>query len=602
LIAAVVFGLCAALWPLVGPLVEQRVGLPLLYLLRGPVAPSDKVAVVALDERTVDDLALDAPALASRRPAAAACMPSAAARALAGARNIETMPRAVHACLIARLREAGARAIVLDVHFKVQEDPADDAFLALAMLDAGVVRILEEIARDPVTGAVTRRAPAAPFQRAAAGTGFFAVADDPAGAVAHVMRFGGFPAATPVYAPLLPPSRSQEAPLVRQNGVDFALFNLPGPPGWPPTIRLADVLDGVAPAETFRDAVVFVGAAEPGGVQERDSFVSVWPFGPARVAGVELMAVAYLNGREQSWLRKPPAWAQALQALGAAAAMAALGVARGWRGPAGVAAVALTALAAAALAFATLNLWTPAAFPVVVAAPAALVGALVARYVASRVSLRRLLPAPLGIEMEASGAHVAAAHSVLFLDLAGSTRYGDSFGAEALRRRLDHVFDIAVAAVEGHAGFVVKFTGDGCLALFAEQSCAGRDADCALAAAADIAAALREMNAESERDSPIRLRIGVQSGHVIVAYVGAASRGVVDAVGDAVNTAARLEDLCRTLFPGADVAVAVGHDAAARLTPGRFTLSDHGDIALRGKSQPLRVFGLRFEQAGEVLQ
>lgn len=591
LIAGVTLGAVLALWLGMGPALERSVGLGLLYRLRGPLpAPAD-VLVVALDDASATALALDARRLARRRPELAACLPPVSVRRLEAMRNVETLPRALHGCLIAALVEAGAGAVLMDVHFRAPEDAGDDRALTDALRAAGRAVLLEDVRIDAATGTVMRRPPAPPFAGAAAGTGFFLVEDLPTGALAHVVAIDGFPDAAPIYASLLaaPPAASE----TRAAGLRVALFNLLGPPRHLRTISLEAALALPHAGRALAGATVFVGAAELAGPQDRDSFTAAWPGATARVAGVELMATAYVNAREGAALRRAPPLAQTGWVAGIAGAMVgALMLRRPWADMAFAASLVL-ALAAPALLFAVANLWTPVAFPLLIAAPLAGVAALTARYVSSRISLGRLLPAPVNRAAEEADAFVAATHTVLVLDMVGSTRFADRFGADPLRARLDAMFDRVVAAVEARRGFIVKFTGDGCLALFAEQTCDGRDADAACAAAADIAARIGALNAEVATGPPTRLRIGVESGHVIVGYMGARSRGVVDAVGDAVNTAARLEDWCKTAFPDADFAVAVGAGAAARVSPGAFDLQDCGAVRLRGKADALRVQRLR---------
>jgi len=132
--------------------------------------------------------------------------------------------------------------------------------------------------------------------------------------------------------------------------------------------------------------------------------------------------------------------------------------------------------------------------------------------------------------------------SIIFADLVGSTTLGESLDAEALRYVTGRYFETMRAAVEGHEGTVEKFIGDAVVALFGVPRVREDDALRAVRAAADMRASLRILNAELERDLGVTLeiRIGVNTGEVIV---GKSRAGGSPATGDAVNVAARLEQV-----------------------------------------------------------
>jgi len=101
--------------------------------------------------------------------------------------------------------------------------------------------------------------------------------------------------------------------------------------------------------------------------------------------------------------------------------------------------------------------------------------------------------------------------------------------------------------VENAGGKVDKFMGDGVMALFGldcgpEQACRQ-----ALAAARDMSARLDGLNAALGADlkEPLRVGVGIHCGHAIVGEMGYGGTIGVTAIGDAVNTASRLESLCK---------------------------------------------------------
>src|SRR5205814_495972 len=121
--------------------------------------------------------------------------------------------------------------------------------------------------------------------------------------------------------------------------------------------------------------------------------------------------------------------------------------------------------------------------------------------------------------------------TVLFADLAGSTSFQEALDPESVRRMMDRFNRVLRAAVDAHAGTFVKFTGDGLMAAFGVPAVAEDDAWRAVQTAAAMQAAFRDLQWGGE----ISLRVGVNTGEVIVA------EGDADVVGDVVNVAARLE-------------------------------------------------------------
>jgi len=132
--------------------------------------------------------------------------------------------------------------------------------------------------------------------------------------------------------------------------------------------------------------------------------------------------------------------------------------------------------------------------------------------------------------------------SMIFVDLVGSTVLGESLDAEALRYVTGRYFETMRAAVERHEGTVEKFIGDAVVALFGVPRVREDDALRAVRTAADMRASLGILNDELQRDLGVTLeiRIGVNTGEVIV---GKSRAGGSSATGDAVNVAARLEQV-----------------------------------------------------------
>ena len=113
--------------------------------------------------------------------------------------------------------------------------------------------------------------------------------------------------------------------------------------------------------------------------------------------------------------------------------------------------------------------------------------------------------------------------------------------------RLDgFYFYIMVTQVHEHGGEVVKFIGDGMLAVFDVESM-GREAACCRAVHSATAAIKAIAGLNDGRSEALRVGIALHLGEVIYGNIGAAGRLDFTVIGRTVNEAARMEELCRTL-------------------------------------------------------
>ncbi|SFJ64108.1 adenylate/guanylate cyclase domain-containing protein [Bradyrhizobium sp. cf659] len=174
----------------------------------------------------------------------------------------------------------------------------------------------------------------------------------------------------------------------------------------------------------------------------------------------------------------------------------------------------------------------------------------------------------------------------LFVDMRGSTQLAEK------RLPFDTVFIVnrflgAVSqAVVENGGQPNQFVGDGMLALFglsADPQAACRQA---LKAAAGIATHIDELNELLSHDlrQPIRFGIGIHGGEVIIGDIGYRDHIVFTALGDAVNVAARLQDMTKTLACEAIVSEEVRR--TARLADDALPQQE---VAIRGRDEPMAV-------------
>ncbi len=171
--------------------------------------------------------------------------------------------------------------------------------------------------------------------------------------------------------------------------------------------------------------------------------------------------------------------------------------------------------------------------------------------------------------------------TVLFCDVAGSTAMGERLDPESTRRVMARYFDAMRAAVERHGGTVEKFIGDAVMAVFGVPVVHEDDALRAVRAAEDMRSALSTLNEDLERDWGVRIesRIGINTGEIVT------GEGDSLATGDAVNVAARLEQLAA---PGETLLGESTH----RLVRDAVTAEPSEPLAAKGKSEPLAAFRL----------
>jgi adenylate cyclase len=135
-----------------------------------------------------------------------------------------------------------------------------------------------------------------------------------------------------------------------------------------------------------------------------------------------------------------------------------------------------------------------------------------------------------------------------------------------------------VPRIAQHGGHANKYLGDGLLAVFGAPERLRDHADSALAAALEIDRAVRE------RFGDLRIGIGINSGPVVAGTIGGGGRVEFAVIGDAVNTAARVEAATRET--GADILVT----EATRLRGDYGGLEARPPVALKGKTAAVRLY------------
>ncbi|WP_208999568.1 adenylate/guanylate cyclase domain-containing protein [Pannonibacter phragmitetus] len=190
--------------------------------------------------------------------------------------------------------------------------------------------------------------------------------------------------------------------------------------------------------------------------------------------------------------------------------------------------------------------------------------------------------------------------SILFTDIMGFTSLSESLTASETAAMLNEHFAILVAAVEEEGGTVDKFIGDGMMAFWGAPDARADHALAAARTAQKIGHAIMVQNRQRREQglTPVRVRVGLHSGPVVVGNVGALDRWNYTIVGDAVNVCERLQSLGREFAGEEDVIILVSGETVCQL-PQDACVQRVGQQQLRGRSGDIEVW--RLDVHGKVL-
>jgi adenylate cyclase len=197
-----------------------------------------------------------------------------------------------------------------------------------------------------------------------------------------------------------------------------------------------------------------------------------------------------------------------------------------------------------------------------------------------RRSAARVLAGPLRREV---GETIRAV--LLYADLRSFTALSEAEPPAAVIAALGGWFDCIGGAVHAFGGEVLKFIGDGVLAIFPVGEKPREACDAALRAVASAKAGMAHLDTTRREQGlpPLSFGVALHLGEILWGNVGAADRLDFTAIGPAVNLASRLEGLCRPLGRTVLISGAVAAETSATLIP----LGTH---ALRGIASPCAVY------------
>jgi len=171
----------------------------------------------------------------------------------------------------------------------------------------------------------------------------------------------------------------------------------------------------------------------------------------------------------------------------------------------------------------------------------------------------------------------------LFTDLRGFTALSEKLEPEEVTEVMNKVLSAQVKCVQAHGGMVDKFIGDACMAIFNAPLDLDGHEDRAIACAQDMQTALRMLR--KDLPVPVAIGVGINSGEAIIGNMGSDTRFDYSAIGDAVNTAARLESATKEC--GVDILI--GQNTAKNC---KFVLKSLTPIKVKGKKDPLKIWSI----------
>jgi adenylate cyclase len=539
------------------------------FEIRGKQPRPDDLAVVKIDDVTFNQLGLQWP-----------------------------FPRHLHAQLIDRLREAGAKAIAYDVQFTQPTEPREDNALVRAVERAdGVVLSTTEVNKRGESNVFGGEEV---VEQIGARAGNTTIQSDPNGVLRRfpVSYDGlvGFPvAAAEEGGAQVDPADAGDA-----DGKDGTFWiDYRGPPGTIESVSFSKVLRGQFPPDAFRGRIVVVGASAPA-LQD----FHATPVGEGHeMPGAEVQANAIWTVEHDFPLQSAPTLLNlALIVLFGLVAPAAQMRFRALPAFAGAIALGIAFLVFAQLAFE--QGWIVAvAYPltalILSAVGSLAVTTLITAYERQRVrdTFARFVPETVVTDVLDRADEnlrlvgVRREGTVLFSDLRGFTTFAETLPPDQVIEVLNHYLEEMSDAIMDHGGTLVSYMGDGIMAIFGAPIEQADHADRAVAAAEEMITvrltAFNDWLATQDVGDGFRMGIGLNSGSVMSGQVGSERRIEYTAVGDTTNTAARLEGMTK----GTPHMVFIADSTRAGMADGE-RLAFVDEFPVRGRSAGIKVWTL----------
>ena len=169
----------------------------------------------------------------------------------------------------------------------------------------------------------------------------------------------------------------------------------------------------------------------------------------------------------------------------------------------------------------------------------------------------------------------------LFTDVRGFTSLSEKLEPEEVTEIMNKALTAQVECVQRNGGMVDKFIGDACMAIFNAPMDLEDHEEKAVKTAIEMQEAIKELNKELPHE--IAIGVGTQSGYAVIGNMGSSTRFDYSAIGDAVNTAARLESATKE----AGVDILIGEKTAQSVN---YKLKSLKAIKVKGKTKALKIY------------
>ena len=624
--------------------VLDRKFLDFRHLIRGPLAASDQIMIVAIDETSLArlgrwpwprarlaelierldaagvaaigfDVVLDQPVTSVDRRALEAVLDADPQRPAGALRDVVRDQLDDDARLASAMRHSAHVALAHFFEFGGSAPP-DLLRVTAALPELTVLAVAgANLANVPGPPVATRaRLPVPTLAAAAATTGHINFVPDPDGVyrrlpiavrvgdrlipslALELIRVSRGTATTVTVAPEgIREARSGalELPI---DGAGHLWLDFLGPPRTVSTVSAADVIDGQVPPDRLAGRIALVGFTAAGFDEATTPFAAVMP-------GVEIQATVLDNVLEQRALRRPwwlvPAEAAVIVVLGLIVGPALRWLRGGWGTAAAIALVVVYFWIAQALFTAT-GLAVGGVYPLVALVACVAGGAAYLSVVEEgekrrvRAAFRHYVNPEIAdlIAREPARLRLGGERrliSVLFSDIRGFTGIAEHLPPETLGEMLSQYLEAMTDVVFAHGGLLDKYIGDAVMAFWGSPAPADDHAARCCRAALDMLTALEKLNRRwSESGLPrLAIRIGISSGNAIVGNFGSSLRFSYTAVGDTVNLASRLErlnkDFGTTVLISDDTRAAIGDE---------FVCREVGHTTVRGRTRGTTVHEL----------
>ena len=183
--------------------------------------------------------------------------------------------------------------------------------------------------------------------------------------------------------------------------------------------------------------------------------------------------------------------------------------------------------------------------------------------------------------------------TVMFTDIIGFTALSETMPPGTVGDLLNTHFEIVAHCIEAEGGTLDKYIGDSVMAFWGAPEDQPDHARRACRAALAIGEALSATSAATAHGPPVRIKIAIHSGPLLVGNIGASSRMNYTVIGDTVNTCSRIESLCGQFDDGAPAIILVSSGTARLAEDAAFSFEEIGGYKVKGRSGEVYVHRLR---------